>query len=609
MEAELVSELPAGGGWRYEPKWDGFRGVLENDGGELALWSRNGRPLLRYFPELRPLGELMPTGSALDGEIVIARDGALDFDAMQMRLHPAESRVRKLAAEIPATFVAFDLLLWKGKPVHERPIEKRRAELEKIGEGFELSPVSDDVEQGTEWLRTLQAAGFDGVVAKKLGLPYLPGSRDGVVKVKPHKTADCVVAGIRWKKGGRETIATLLLGLYDNDGHLDYVGSAAVGAKNQAEIAAKVLPLVDKKSDRRFSEPNRWGTGELEETPLKPKLVVEVRFDKLEKHRFRHGTRLLRFRPDKDPKDCTWREVRPPRRRTRPGGGGPAPLAGSVDYLAVHHGEHHRQFGQLVRIALDRVLREDREVGGEAGPDPAEPPFLADGDSCARRVALESGETVDRLVVVRTAVALSRRTAKPCCCQTEARVEARDRPVGTERDERAGLSQRADRKGTPRRGALRAEPPRPVVGAVGLAPEHVLRLHRGDNPLGGEARQVLRLQRLDVLDPVPAMQRWRPRLTVCVERLTNAAVARRVRRALEAGAREGRDRPTIVLRVGPERQLSLAFRVGLVQPARSRIDHAVDEELRDARPPAAAAGVAVPEQVRPSRPAATRGRS
>jgi ATP-dependent DNA ligase len=331
MEAELVSELPTGAGWRYEPKWDGFRGVFENDGGELALWSRNGRPLLRYFPELRPLGKLMPPHSALDGEIVIARDGALDFDAMQMRLHPAESRVRKLAAEIPATFVAFDLLLWKGKAVHDRPIEKRRAELEKVAVaastagraggalpqhgGFELSPVSDDVEQGREWLRTLQAAGFDGVIAKRLGLPYLPGSRDGVVKVKPHKTADCVVAGIRWKKGGRETIATLLLGLYGDDGQLDYVGSAAVGAKNQAEIQALVLPLVDEKSDRRFSEPNRWGTGELEETPLKPKLVVEVRFDKLEKHRFRHGTRLLRFRPDKNAKDCTWREVRPPRRR------------------------------------------------------------------------------------------------------------------------------------------------------------------------------------------------------------------------------------------------------------------------------------------------------
>ena len=313
MEAELVRELPTGGGWRYEPKWDGFRGVLENDGGELCLWSRNGRPLLRYFPELREVGEALPPHSALDGEIVIARNGELDFDSMQMRLHPAESRVRKLSAEIPATFVAFDLLLWKGKPVHARPIEKRRAELEKAWRASPLSPCSEDVEQGQEWLRTLTAAGFDGVVAKRLGLPYLPGSRDGVVKVKPHKTADCVVAGVRWKKGGRDTIATLLLGLYADDGHLDYVGSCAVGAKAQEEIAAKVLPLLDERSDRRFSEPNRWGTGELEEAALKPALVVEVRYDKLEKHRFRHGTRLLRFRPDKDPAQCTWREVRPPR--------------------------------------------------------------------------------------------------------------------------------------------------------------------------------------------------------------------------------------------------------------------------------------------------------
>ena len=314
MEAELVSELPAGTGWRYEPKWDGFRGVFSNDGGELALWSRNGRPLLRYFPELRPLGELLPPGSALDGEIVIVREGKLDFDAMQTRLHPAESRVRKLAAEIPATFVAFDLLLWDGAPVHERPIEERRAELERVGGGFSLSPVAGDVEQGREWLRTLQASGFDGVVAKRLGLPYLPGSRDGVVKVKPHKTADCVVAGVRWKKGGRSTIATLLLGLYADDGHLDYVGSAAVGAKRHDEIAALALPLVDDSSDRRFSEPSRWGTGDLEEAPLRPELVVEVRYDKLEKHRFRHGTKLIRFRPDKDAAQCTWREVRPPRR-------------------------------------------------------------------------------------------------------------------------------------------------------------------------------------------------------------------------------------------------------------------------------------------------------
>ena len=309
-----MSELPSQGGWRYEPKWDGFRGVLENDGGELALWSRNGRPLLRYFPELRAVGELMPPHSALDGEIVIVREGKLDFDAMQTRLHPAESRVRKLSAEIPARFVAFDLLLWKGKPVHERPIEKRRAQLEQVAKGIALSPVSESVDDARGWLQTLQAAGFDGVIAKKLGLPYLPGSRNGVVKVKPHKTADCVVAGVRFKAGGRATIATLLLGLFADDGHLDYVGSAAVGAKRQDEIAALVLPLLDTKSDRRFSEPSRWGTGELEEQALKPKLVVEVRYDKLEKRRFRHGTKLVRFRPDKDPEQCTWREVRPPRR-------------------------------------------------------------------------------------------------------------------------------------------------------------------------------------------------------------------------------------------------------------------------------------------------------
>jgi len=314
MEAELVADLPEQGAWRYEPKWDGFRGVLENDNGELALWSRNGRPLLRYFPELRPLGELMPKGSALDGEIVIAREGKLDFDAMQMRLHPAESRVRKLSGEIPATFVAFDLLLWQGKKVHTKPIEERRAELERVAAGFSLSPVADDVAQGRDWLESLQAAGFDGVIAKRLGLPYLPGSREGVVKVKPHKTADCVVIGLRWKAGGRTTIATLLLGLYADDGRLDYVGSCAVGARKHDEIAALVLPLIDERNDRRFSEPNRWGTGELEQVALKPELVVEVRFDKLEKSRFRHGTRLIRFRPDKDPAQCTWREVRPPRR-------------------------------------------------------------------------------------------------------------------------------------------------------------------------------------------------------------------------------------------------------------------------------------------------------
>jgi ATP-dependent DNA ligase len=317
MEAELVKELPRGDGWQYEPKWDGFRGVLENDGGELALWSRNDRPLLRYFPELRELGELMPPGSALDGEIVIERDGALDFDAMQMRLHPAESRVRKLSAEIPATFIAFDVLLWNGEPLHELPLEKRRVELEKKAKGFRLSPYSRDVSQAETWLDTLEAAGLDGVVAKRLDLPYLPGSREGVVKVKKYKTADCVVLGVRWKEKPTR-LATLLLGLYNDDGTIAYVGSAAVAASKHAEFLERVTPLLDLKSERRFSEPNRWGTGELEESPLKPKLVVEVRYDKLEKNRMRHGTKFLRWRPDKNPDQCTWREVRPPRKADDP---------------------------------------------------------------------------------------------------------------------------------------------------------------------------------------------------------------------------------------------------------------------------------------------------
>jgi ATP-dependent DNA ligase len=319
MEAELVRELPEDGGWQYEPKWDGFRGVLENGDGELALWSRNERPLLRYFPELRPLGELLPPSSALDGEIVIARDGALDFDAMQMRLHPAESRIRRLSAEIPAEYVVFDVLVWDGEPVWELPLEERRSRVEALAAvGFRVSPASRSLEEARGWLARFESLGLDGVVAKRLGVPYLPGSRDGMVKVKEHKSADCVVVGIRWK-GDRSAIATLLLGLYREDGGLDYVGSCAVAARSRADVAEKVLPLLDDSSDRRFSEPNRWGTGELEEAPVRPELVVEVRYDKVQGNRFRHGTKLLRWRDDKEPADCTWRELRPPRDPNAPG--------------------------------------------------------------------------------------------------------------------------------------------------------------------------------------------------------------------------------------------------------------------------------------------------
>ena len=310
MEAELVRELPAGDEWQYEPKWDGFRGLLENTSGELRLWSRNARPLLRYFPELLPLGDLLPKRSAIDGEIVIARDGVLDFDAMQTRLHPAASRVRKLSGEIPASFVAFDLLAWKGKPHAQDSLAERREALERVGAELVLSPMTLDRDEAHEWLESFESIGLDGVIAKRRDRPYAPGQRDAVAKVKPEKTADCVVAGIRWKSRP-DRIATLLLGLYDDDGGLDYVGTAAVAPARHEEIAAAVRPLLRDAPERRFSEPNRWGSGELEEQAVRPELVVEVRYDKVQGNRFRHGTRLLRFRDDKDPDQCTWREVRP----------------------------------------------------------------------------------------------------------------------------------------------------------------------------------------------------------------------------------------------------------------------------------------------------------
>ena len=312
MEAELVRELPSGEEWQYEPKWDGFRGLLENASGELRLWSRNARPLLRYFPELETLGELLPPRSALDGEIVIVRDGVLDFDAMQTRLHPAESRVRKLSAEIPARFVGFDVLVWDGVEHWHAPLAQRRATLEQIGRGLTLSPVTLDRAEALEWLESFEAIGLDGVIAKRRDRSYAAGSREAVAKVKPEKTADCVVAGLRFKADGEGRVATLLLGLYDDDGELDYVGSAVVAPARHDEIAAAVKPLLRDAPERRFSEPNRWGGGELEEAAVRPELVVEVRYDKVQGRRFRHGTKLLRLRPDKDPAQCTWRELRPP---------------------------------------------------------------------------------------------------------------------------------------------------------------------------------------------------------------------------------------------------------------------------------------------------------
>src|SRR5438876_3177089 len=242
---------------------------------------------------------------------------------MQMRLHPAESRIRKLSAEIPAQFIAFDVLRWKGEPVHKLPLEKRRTKLERVGKKFRLSPKTRDPEQARDWLQRLEAAGLDGVVAKRLGVPYLPGSRAGVVKVKPYKTADCVIVGFRWSDKAEGRISTLLLGLYRKDGGIDFVGHCSgFPAPIRRELETKVPKLRAPGSitgDRVPGGQSRWSRGkELDWNPVKPKLVCEIRYDKLERNRFRHGTRFLRFRPDKDPAECTWAQVQPRRRRGDP---------------------------------------------------------------------------------------------------------------------------------------------------------------------------------------------------------------------------------------------------------------------------------------------------
>jgi ATP-dependent DNA ligase len=307
MEAQLVRVLPDGDGWQYEPKWDGFRGVLENLGGGLRLWSRNARPLLRYFPELAELGERLPPESALDGEVVIEREGRLSFESLQMRLHPAESRVTRLSQEIPASYVVFDVLVWEGEDVHGLPLEERRARVEALP--FAVSPATRDRELAGRWEDDLDPAGFDGVIAKKLGSPYVPGSREAVVKVKKHRSADCVVIGVTWSEKATG-FASLMLGLYDAHGKLLPVGTAAATGPKRDEIAGLVEPLLGKDPERRpRGAPSRWQKEQLEWSPIEPKLVVEVRYDKWQAGRFRHGTKFLRFRPDKDPAQCTVDQV------------------------------------------------------------------------------------------------------------------------------------------------------------------------------------------------------------------------------------------------------------------------------------------------------------
>ena len=329
QEALLVEKMPVGPNIWYEPKWDGFRGVFENDGGQLGLWSRNGRPLLRYFPELRPLGDLMPPHSALDGEIVIEQEGRLEFDLMQMRLHPAESRIKRLSAETPAMFIAFDVLLWNGEPIHKKPLAERRAFLEKNVKGFQLSEITRDVERAKMWLQRLEVLGLDGIVAKRTDMPYMPGSREAVQKVKNHRTIDCVVVGYR--TSGKK-IATLLLGLYRKDGALDFVGhTSGIPAPLEAELQKILPPMVEEEGTfaKQFAEMetmgrvpgggSRWSGGkDLPWHEVRPELVCEVRFDKLEGERFRHGTRFMRFRPDKEPRQCTWDQLDVARREGDP---------------------------------------------------------------------------------------------------------------------------------------------------------------------------------------------------------------------------------------------------------------------------------------------------
>jgi ATP-dependent DNA ligase len=328
QEALLVDDIPTGPNWWYEPKWDGFRGVFENDGGELGLWSRNGRPLLRYFPELRPLGEKLPPHSALDGEIVIEQQGRLEFDLMQLRLHPAESRIKRLAAETPARFIAFDVLLWNGEKIHERPLAERRAFLEKNVKGFELSHTTIDTKVAEMWLRRLEVLGLDGIVAKRTDKPYMPGSREAVQKVKHHRTIDCVIVGYR--TSGTK-IASLLLGLYRDDGTLDFVGhTSGIAAPLEAQLQELLPPIKEEEGTfaKQFSTEfggripgagSRWSGGkDLPWSEVKPVLVCEIRFDKLEGERFRHGTRFIRFRPDKEPKDCTWSQLDTGRREGDP---------------------------------------------------------------------------------------------------------------------------------------------------------------------------------------------------------------------------------------------------------------------------------------------------
>jgi ATP-dependent DNA ligase len=323
MEARLVSALPAGDGWLYEPKWDGFRCLAFRSGDDVLLQSKAGQPLARYFPELLEALSALPSRRfVLDGEIVIFADGLLAFDDLLQRIHPADSRIRKLARETPVTYLVFDLLVdTEGRDLTAQPLAARRSSLEAqmaawfpgddAGARVRLSPATPEHGVAEGWLRDL-AGGLDGVVAKRLDASYRSGERTAMSKVKRIRTADCVVGGFRYQQSGQE-IGSLLLGLYDDDGLLHHVGfSASFTADERRALKPIVEPLVEPPgfTGNAPGGPSRWSRGRSTEwQPLRPVLVCEVRFDHFAGGRFRHGTKFLRWRPDKSPRACTLEQV------------------------------------------------------------------------------------------------------------------------------------------------------------------------------------------------------------------------------------------------------------------------------------------------------------
>jgi ATP-dependent DNA ligase len=294
--ARSAKTLPAGDGWSYEPKWDGFRAIAFVDGDDVYLQSRNGKPLTRYFPELTfPAGRYI-----LDGEIVLFDDqGRQDFDALGQRIHPAESRIRMLAETTPTRFIAFDVLADGDEVLLTLPQRERRARLESlVGAPVDLTPTTTDPEGAQEWLQ-----GAEGVVAKELGAPYRPGERTGMMKIKRVRTIDAVVMG--WRPGKEEgTVGSFILGLYDEDGRLQPVGhTSGFSAKEKRELPAKLAPYETGK--RGMGDPSRWANDrELEWIELRPELVVEVTFDHTSNDRIRHGAKITRWREDKPPAEC-----------------------------------------------------------------------------------------------------------------------------------------------------------------------------------------------------------------------------------------------------------------------------------------------------------------